>query len=88
MKKILGMMAALMIVGGLALANPDNFGENGKAWYEGPWSTVNVHQEGLRFDWENNRWVVPGKAGDHAADKTVTVDDHGGETMIDPKDTY
>lgn len=90
MKKIVGMLAAMMLVGGIALANPDNFGENGEAWYEGEYSMINVNQEGLRFDWDegDTRWVVPGDAGDHAGDTTETVDDHYGETMIDPTDSY
>ena len=97
MKKLVFVLASALIAG-LAFSDgsPENFGGNGEAFvndYGEHYINVKGPQEGgqaaLRFDWANQRWVIPSDAaGLHAGDKNPVVERHGDDTLIDPRDTY
>lgn len=64
-----------------------NFGGNGGAFvndYDDHY--VNANNPEVRFDWENHRMAVPGKAYMHA-NENAAVMDNGGYTLVDPHDT-
>ncbi len=66
---------------------PDNFGGQGNAWINDYGNHyANQQNPGVRMDWDNHRFAVPGVGGAHA-DENAAVIAWGDGTLVDPHDT-
>lgn len=89
MKRLLVVSLVLLLAASVSLAAaPKNFGGNGEAWdndYGNHY--VNNNNPGLRMDWDNQRFAVPGKGGHHANESAAVTGWRDGGTLVDPHDT-